>query len=1157
MRRGWLAALACLWALLPVQAVIAQEPEELQSTMETLSTVVDEIADMEGDPDNELAHSALQAIFGDFLWSFFGSCDPGDLDSCTESQGGVTLLAQVLGAVNMVALVLGIVILVYVMVGASVNTAAEGELLGREWDSYWAPIRSFMAFGLIMPLPGVAGGALSVVQVGVLYLIIVGSNGASWLWNFAIDAALADNPDMDVMTARPLMRTPAVPGLTQFFACARGQYVDSEMADPLLTVHFDDEYDDLRLYLSGPGYALPAEGMGRVAGAQRLTARVEGILGAARSALAVLRNLPDEPDVSQIHMYSGLWRRVYAEIDKSPVEWLAGDVLHIHSVATANEKSAQLKQELGSVFDESMNDSMKGWAKVTHRVTEADKKANAREMLKTLNRAKFSLERVVTEKEAELGVVQAQQAQIEGEQPRAIDLEKNRIGYASNELWHFFANLALVGGAVVNGAPTLIDAIGPNAKLKAITSGEHCGSVTFAESDLVQDPNDVWHKDLVQDARQIARVMLAGALMGAWRASDGAGGDGLSHNYGGGSTGGNQNEGMRSEVRRAMELVAAGVGGGGSAARNSANAAIEAFMNAMEHRQDLVAQGQSESAENRILGHARFKVDDAVKSIPMTPSERWSEHRDVYAADGWESSLLHPHPGAQYNNDAVRIMAVTRGHAYGGHVGVRELMAASLESGGANCGVGQACSGKAWHEKWRETITNGGWMKAGMFFFEIARPNVLRTEMEAEVHAFTVARPSFPPGASEAMNVNCDEEARAGALDAICRPATEAAAAVKASELALSLAGAYDPVFSREFALAGGAVGGQGGTGYAQFGGASTAAELGFVTSGMHDLLRRMGSSNRGSGSQMFGPLGVPDTLGVQTQAPQSGVVVDAGTLGMASPFLMLSNVGEFLKTAGITAFAGAALGQILSSAGGVGGVVEKMPGMGVVAKVLGELATFGFAIGIMLLSLGGTLAYLVPLLPLLTWIIMVASYLLSVVEAVAAAPLAVVMMATPEGKGIAGTKMQTAIQLATTIIMQPTLMVVGLIAATVLAGVFYSILNVMYVPVMTMTGSSILGMAFMLCLYVWVAFRIVRFSVMVMIRLPNQILEWFSTGAGSRFGDDMADASAGYAGQIDAKTGEVAGRLQQSHQSSLMRRPQDSRGRTPPQDSAPRTGAD
>jgi conjugal transfer/type IV secretion protein DotA/TraY len=116
--------------------------------------------------ENMSEYSAPQyaAIFGCPGGFFGGDCD-------------ATAFGVIVGQFNLIALIMGVIVVGYVVFGGAINTAASGEILGRNWSSTWLPIRTCMAFTLILPLSGTAPYSPS--QMAALYAVVVGDNIAT------------------------------------------------------------------------------------------------------------------------------------------------------------------------------------------------------------------------------------------------------------------------------------------------------------------------------------------------------------------------------------------------------------------------------------------------------------------------------------------------------------------------------------------------------------------------------------------------------------------------------------------------------------------------------------------------------------------------------------------------------------------------------------------------------------------------------------------------------------------------------------------------------------------------------------------------------------------------------------------------------------------
>lgn len=112
-----------------------------------------------------------------FLSSFFGIVD-GILNG-----GGSQILGAMFGVFNAVILIFGAIMLAYVLIMGTINTANEGEMLGRKWSSVWVPIRLVVSIVLLIP----KASGYSLIQVLVMWVVVQGVGVADKVWNRVID----------------------------------------------------------------------------------------------------------------------------------------------------------------------------------------------------------------------------------------------------------------------------------------------------------------------------------------------------------------------------------------------------------------------------------------------------------------------------------------------------------------------------------------------------------------------------------------------------------------------------------------------------------------------------------------------------------------------------------------------------------------------------------------------------------------------------------------------------------------------------------------------------------------------------------------------------------------------------------------------------------
>lgn len=248
--------------------------------------------------------------------------------------------------------------------------------------------------------------------------------------------------------------------------------------------------------------------------------------------------------------------------------------------------------------------------------------------------------------------------------------------------------------------------------------------------------------------------------------------------------------------------------------------------------------------------------------------------------------------------------------------------------------------------------------------------------------------------------------------------------------------------------------------------------------------------SNGSAGSQMSGQGSVSDTL------------------GMADPFVTSTNIGNAMRFGGqVILVSGMAL-EAAAVGAGENAVAKAFGG-----SALGRLAQRVMdliVVTVMGLSIGGYfLAYAIPFMPTSIWIMQIVGWLLTVVEAFVAAPLAVAQMLLPEGEGIMGTRMERVLALLAAMTLRPALMLMGLFAALAVARVGFSIYNQFFwATAGSMVTLDFFALLSIMALYTTGLVVLCRFCLSIMYRLPNEVLNWFSAGSGGAFGEQ--DASRG-----------------------------------------------
>lgn len=95
---------------------------------------------------------------------------------------GSQIMGTMFGVFNAAVLTLGGVVIMYTLIVATLNTAHEGEVMGREWSSPWIPIRSVAGFALMVP----KASGYSFIQIFVMWVVVQGIGAADTVWGAAV-----------------------------------------------------------------------------------------------------------------------------------------------------------------------------------------------------------------------------------------------------------------------------------------------------------------------------------------------------------------------------------------------------------------------------------------------------------------------------------------------------------------------------------------------------------------------------------------------------------------------------------------------------------------------------------------------------------------------------------------------------------------------------------------------------------------------------------------------------------------------------------------------------------------------------------------------------------------------------------------------------------
>ena len=281
------------------------------------------------------------------------------------------------------------------------------------------------------------------------------------------------------------------------------------------------------------------------------------------------------------------------------------------------------------------------------------------------------------------------------------------------------------------------------------------------------------------------------------------------------------------------------------------------------------------------------------------------------------------------------------------------------------------------------------------------------------------------------------------------------------------------------------------------------------------------GLEQSGDGARNSGSAGVRDTSGVANPF-LTVTAIGHGILNLVLGVLIVLGVAQLIKpmmsNLNIASRITSLPAKIVPS-----GIKDKLDADGAVGLASiagGVILSFLLTTGV---AAGFSLAYLIPFMPLMIWVLLVIGWIMMLIEAVISAPLAVIMMARPEGEGISGQKLERAISLIAGLILRPTLMVLGLVASMTIAYIGFSVFNLFFWSfTAAYTSSGIFDTIAVIALYTTGSLVVAKSSFQIIHQLPNNILEWMNTSNGRTFGEQNIEGVSAQA--IGGATSSMGG---------------------------------
>lgn len=160
-----IAVLVC--SLMPGMALAQATPPASMTPSGLYETFI------EGSGDN-FTMLLLQQIFGSSIFAVAG-----------DSSATSTLFGDIVGYFNAAVLVVGGVMFLNNLATGTLQSAHEGEVMGRNWSSLWAPLRSIMAIALLIPLPNYGG--YNTAQVFTAFIVKNATTFATSVWSISAE----------------------------------------------------------------------------------------------------------------------------------------------------------------------------------------------------------------------------------------------------------------------------------------------------------------------------------------------------------------------------------------------------------------------------------------------------------------------------------------------------------------------------------------------------------------------------------------------------------------------------------------------------------------------------------------------------------------------------------------------------------------------------------------------------------------------------------------------------------------------------------------------------------------------------------------------------------------------------------------------------------
>ncbi len=242
-------------------------------------------------------------------------------------------------------------------------------------------------------------------------------------------------------------------------------------------------------------------------------------------------------------------------------------------------------------------------------------------------------------------------------------------------------------------------------------------------------------------------------------------------------------------------------------------------------------------------------------------------------------------------------------------------------------------------------------------------------------------------------------------------------------------------------------------------------------------------------------------------------------TLENPDPLIGLSNLGHHvINIAAMIFIAKQTIGVIAFETGENAKASDLVPapialGLSIIGRGIWEIFSLLVMALFAALPFAMALAYYVPAIPLVFWILGITGWFVLVIEAVIAAPIWAASHALPEGDGFVGQRALQGYMVLLSLFLRPTLMLFGLYSSILLMIVMGKIIAFLFVPFMSaMIGPTIVGVIAeiaILALFCILNVVVAHKCFGLIHELPDKVLRYIGGGA-ENLGEANGESTVG-----------------------------------------------